>query len=371
MEDPNAIDRDEVITDLRKDAVNLARLGAKVALLERELDLKKRELHQLSVSIHEKQERISATPAEKKDLGALLRHEDTHREAFSLSLLQRWEEVDKEKSELGCEDVTCFFDHPASLQVTIHHTDQPSETIDLIESIKASPRNIGHPLVVEAITRYCLILAKPSRKSGEGSKDPLEGTMTANVARDNLDRIFRALIVGSEMRKKPIEKHMFSLLSLGNENNSEYFASVWNILQEPQVKTALRGGTKLARVKQRLLYLYPERDHDPTLEYLEQVFSDKVSLPTRGGGEALRNSFLGWKFNIKPKSAKVYLSQALRELRGMSESLPADYDPFNSIKQKDIDGIVEDFLFSSLGMKSLKPYQDLSKLVKVTPRKSL
>ena len=367
MEEQETAEKPRIIVELKMDAAEVIRLTAEVNLLERKIDLLKREIHKLTGSMLNKQEKARLNDEEKRELGVFVRQPEINRQV-SQSLISEAIEIDSRLKVIGIENATCFFDNPQNLQVTVTYPSQPGVTIDLIKSIRADVRNIGHPLVVEAIRRYLLVITRASsRQARQNPSSDTSQRMKPSIAKANLDRLFRAVVASAEPATGKTERqNYYDFLFASNRLSADYFETLWGILHDPAIKKLRRGGTKLESIKRRLLEHYPERDHQDVLEYLGSVLSDKPEgkLPKRGGGEALQNAFLGWKHKISPKTAKEYVSKGQRSLR---DSLPPDYDyrKLFDFSADETDGIVEDFLLTYLGIKDIKPYEDLSKLVKV------
>lgn len=364
--------REEILTGLKEHAVELRRLGTEIAMLNKTFELKKRELHKLEGLILEKQARISLSREEKRELHTLAT-------SFHVTLdsnYGKWLEVHSQLKAIGMEDIDCFFDHPQNLQVTIFYKDRPSVTVDLVDSVRKDANNIGHPLVVMALKRYAKHLSPPGKSASKQSMMlDVPERMKPEVARSNIDRIVRALMAGvGANQPTPLEETYLSVMTFVRRFPPGYFEALWSILHEASVKNAIRGGTKIARVKRKLLDEYPEFDHTPTINYLQSVFSNNttVKLPKRGGGEALRNAILGWKYGVEPKSAKEYLSKAQRwldDLAGNGNSSSSAKTPIG-FSDKEIDKMTEESMFNLLGVSKIPPYEDISTLVKVTPPSS-
>lgn len=99
----------------------------------------------------------------------------------------------------------------------------------------------------------------------------------------------------------------------------------------------------------------------------------KVKLPQRGGGDALRNAIVGWKFDIEAKSAKEYLSKGQRwlgTLFGNNDPSSSSEAPDGSSEKKlfseeEIDELTKETMFKLLGIADIRPYEDISTLVEV------
>lgn len=366
-EQERAAEKLGIIDELKEDAVRLLRLTAEVKLLERKLDLKQRALHKLTGSMLNKQKKAALDDAGKRELGVFVEQPEIELEAIGSPLLNELSETDAELKAIGVEDATCFFDSPQNLQVTILYEGQPTVTVDLIKSVRANVRNIGHPLVVEAIRRYVLVISRASsRPARQNLVSDTDHKMKPSIAKANLARLFRAVVAGAEPATGKTERqNYFDFLFAAQRLPVDYFDTLWDFLHDPAVKKLRRGGTKIEFIKRRLLARYPGRDHQDVLEYLRSVLKDKPEskLPRRGGGEALQNAFLGWQHRVSPKTAKEYISKGQRFFR---DSLPPGYDlkKLFDFSEDVTDGIVNDFLFTNLGIKPMKPYEDISTLEK-------
>lgn len=367
VEEQGQSSRDELLAGLKKHAVELRRLGIEIATLNKALELKKRALHQLQGLMLDKQARISLSQEEKRELLTLA----TSYDVTSAPSYDKWLEFDLQLQAVGTEDVDCFFDQPQNLQVTILYKDRPSLTVDLVDSVRKDPNNIGHPLVVMALRRYAKHLSPTGKSASKRKAAPdVPERMKPEVAKNNIDRIIRALIAGVGANQPiPLEETYLSVMTFVRKFPPDYFEMLWSILREASVKDALRGGTKIARVKRKLLDKYPDFDHSLTLSYLQSVFNGKAAmkLPKRGGGEALRNAFLGWKYAVEPKSAKEYLSKGQRWL----DALVSKGNPASSAEKpigfsdKEIDEITVEAMFNLLGVAKIPPYESISTLVTV------
>lgn len=366
-EQETAAEKLRIIDELKEDAVRLLRLAAEVKLLERKLDLKQRALHKLTGSMLNKQKEAALDDVGKREMGTFVKQPEIELKAIGNSLLNELSEIDAELKAIGVEDATCFFDSPQNLQVTILYEGQPSVTVDLIKSVRGNVRNIGHPLIVEAIRRYVLVISRgSSRPPRRNLLSDTDQQMKPSTAMANLNRLFRAVVAGAEPSTGKMERqNYFDLLFAAQRLPIDYFETLWKFLHDPAVKKLRRGGTKIEFVKRRLLERYPGRDHQDVLEYLRSVLKDKPEskLPRRGGGEALQNAFLGWQRKISPKTAKEYISKGQRFFR---DSLPSGYDlkKLFDLSEDESDGIVNDFVFTNLGIKHMKPYEDISTLEK-------
>jgi hypothetical protein len=367
--------RDEILTGLKEHAIELKHLVAEILLLEKMLDLKKRKLHKLQGSILGKQAGISLSQEEKRELYNLATSYDAARTADYGRRLEALAQL----QEVKAEDVTCFFDYPQNLQVTIFYNDRPSVTVDLVDSVRKDPNNIGHPLVVMALRRYAKHISPlPKSASRRKAAPSISERMKPEVAKNNIDRIFRALMISvGTSQPIPLEDTYLSVMTLVRKFPQDYFETLWRFLHESSVKNAKRGGTKVELVKRQLMDKYPEFDHELTIDYLQNVFLDgaKVKLPKRGGGDALRNALVGWKYDIEPKSAKEYLSKAQRWLGALasnnkasskSESPDGSSDKKPLFSEEEIDELTKENMFRLFGVTDIQPYEDISTLVKVS-----
>ena len=373
MEEQEQTSRDEILVGLKKHMLELRQLGVEISTIEKALDQKNRELHKLTGSVLDKQARISLSREERRELSNLATSYDATRNTdYGI-----WLEVLSQLKTVEVEDATCFFDHPQNLQVTISYSDRPSVTIDLVDSVRKDPNNIGHPLVVMALRRYAKLTSTPSR-SASRQKKPVEGLerMKPEVAKNNIDRIFKALIASVGANQPiPLEETYISVIAFVRKFPEDYFETLWTILQESSVKNALRVGTKIERIKRKLLDRYPDFDHEPTISYLQSAFADgsKVKLPKRGGGDALRNAIVGWKYAVEPKTAKEYISKGQRWISDLASKANPTPNSENSnglskkalFSDEEIDEMSKEAMLRLLGMADIRAYEDISRLVKV------
>jgi hypothetical protein len=374
MNEQEQASRDEILIGLKEHAVELQQLVAEILLLEKMLDLNKRKLHKLKGSMLSKQAGISLSQEEKSELYNLA----TSYYAASKADYGRRLKILAQLQKVKVEDVTCFFDHPQNLQVTIFYNGQPSVTVDLVDSVREDPNNIGHPLVVMALRRYAKHITPPTKPASRRKVAPdISERMKPEVAKNNLDRIFRALVLSvGTSQPIPLEEIYLSVMSFVRRFPPDYFETLWRVLHESSVKDAKRVGTKIELIKRKLTGRYPDFDHALTIDYLQNAFPDgaTVKLPKRGGGDALRNAILGWKYDVEPKSAKEYLSKAQRwlgTLIGKNKPSSSSEAPDGSLgkqlfSEEEIDEMTKETMFKLLSVADIRPYEDILTLVEVS-----
>ncbi|MDQ3820881.1 MAG: hypothetical protein M3362_24790, partial [Acidobacteriota bacterium] len=243
---------------------------------------------------------------------------------------------------------------------------------------RKDPNNIGHPLVVMALRRYAKHITPLTKSASRRQTAPaLNEKMKPEVAKNNIDRIVRALMLSvGTSQPIPLEETYLSAITFVRRFPEDYFKTLWKILHEPSVKNVMRVGTKIELIKQKLVGKYPDFNHELTLDYLQNAFLDgtKVKLPQRGGGDALRNAIVGWKFGVEAKSAKEYLSKGQRWLGTLfgndnSSSNSENTDGSSDKKlfsDEEIDELIKETMFRLQGVDNIRPYEDISTLVKVS-----
>ncbi len=92
----------------------------------------------------------------------------------------------------------------------------------------------------------------------------------------------------------------------------------------------------LSRLKKKLDEegVFQLDEHLPIISFLKSVLIKKdshiTSIPAKGGGAALRNAYLAWRFGIEVKTAKEYVSRGNIARR----NLPPDSTNAGSIRNE-------------------------------------
>jgi hypothetical protein len=116
------------------------------------------------------------------------------------------------------DNATLFFDvagySKPNVLVSYHSPERPSIVVDVCGSIRSNAKNLGHPVVVEAITRYAGKLSKADAKSviktigdslsgRDGEEPPAPNRrLDRGLAERRLQSIYRALIAGAKSRSR-------------------------------------------------------------------------------------------------------------------------------------------------------------------------
>lgn len=196
-------------------------------------------------------------------------------------------------------------------------------TIDIIKSLEQDPTNIAHPIIVAAIERYTAAI-----QWRRYPKDPLLATLPdEGTAKTCLHKLSEALISGAEERSRSKDTSAVIVWTLNaSDAPLYYFEFAWSVLRAKDVVKIRNAEAKLQRIEQILWENMPDENHEPFMKFLRDLFITKNSsinrLPQRGGGTALRTTFLAWQNKISHKAMKDYLSRgnvALRSLRKNDE----------------------------------------------------
>lgn len=200
-------------------------------------------------------------------------------------------------------------------------------TIDVIRSIELDPSNIGEPLVVMTIVECTDAIEK---KRGHRTLFCLD----QRTGKEWLGRIFKALLSGADKRGKELKRHG-DALDLIVDMDDKYFESLRSALED---QPPLEDGNHPA-VKSILVIMnsqYPDEQYrEKNLElggFLNELISpsddyadDPLGIPRKGGGAALRNLFLRWKYRQEHGTVKDRVSDAKRYMQKFAEAIPPDY----------------------------------------------
>lgn len=308
------------------------RLTLEVNFLEAELDLKRRQLQRLiPKEISEDEIRSLCDP-------------ELSINADLVALVCRAEEVKQVIASKFSDPVTCHYDHPKNLLVTVHYPNRPSVTIDVLKSLRANPNNLHNPLIAGAIAHY----ARMARRQTES-------------ARTNLERITKALGHGKPLRSEG------SLLGVEvsiylNALPEKYFDSLWRILisnEAVDLKTDERQWFN--HIQTQIQSEYPEVEHAKILDFLRD--SSEMIPPHCGGNPAgaFKNAILHSVLSLDPASVKTMRSSnPLYRLRDN----PFSENEWDQMADEYIRTLIADLSKTS----TVKPYEDLSNLVKVKAR---
>jgi hypothetical protein len=305
------------------------RLQLEVDVLEAEIDLKRRQLHRLILT--------NVTEGEIQSMC----DPDLPLNSDLLSLVARGEEVRRViASEFG-DTVTCHYDHPKDLQITIHYPDGPSVTYDVLESLKVDPSSIGNPTIAGTIAHY-------ARQARRGVKS----------ARTNLELVLNALLHKRRLKEEDPLLGIATSIYL-NALPEKYFDSLWKILRSNEaVDLKTHESQWLNHIQKRVQSDYPEVDHAKVLDFLRDY---PELIPRHCGGHpagAFKNAILRSTLSNEPDS--------VRTIRSTNPLYRLSHNPFSETEWEQMSTEYINTLSTDLKkMSNVRPYEDLSKLVVV------
>src|SRR5262249_8157340 len=167
-----------------------------------------------------------------------------------------------------------LFDYPRNLQITLYYPQDKTEVIDIEESLHKDPCNIGHPLIVHAVSAYATAIRYPS-----GTDRDESGTirLSKRDAERNLKRVFRAM--AHDPRASETQRLIPQAEFAAREYGSRYFETLLDTLRKREVRAFRRDSLRIERIGQLLKEVFPETDHNPILSFLRDHYDkDKTNL---------------------------------------------------------------------------------------------
>jgi hypothetical protein len=227
--------------------------------------------------------------------------------------------------------ISLSFDQPNNLQVMVTN-DARTVVVDIMESLRRDPCNIGHPIIARAVARYALAVrfsrqTAHSQKHRELVRDGLqkltpdqqkarEPTKAHQLSKEqataNLSRVFEALVY--DARPSLTEALMIIAGAVADNYPPTYFAELSDILSQPEIARIRRSDLRVERIERRLNELFSDADHSTVLRFLRDIFNHDCDLllPKRSGGiagAALQNTFVAWMAGSDPNTVKTYRSR--------------------------------------------------------------
>jgi hypothetical protein len=191
--------------------------------------------------------------------------------------------------------------------------------VDLVKSVMLNSGSFEHNLIRRARQRFVEAI----------SRGPIRNRHIPNaqVGRNCLDRLHNALKEGAEKRREYVQ----FVTRLEEANWTEAVAvKLAPILREARIQKGT-SHKKLGFIKEQIEKTFGEYDEkgelvgmwmyhiriENLMEYLEEVFSlnhANVRLPTRIRPDSLKNAYLGWLWQMEPRSVSDRLSSYRRML---------------------------------------------------------
>ena len=259
-------------------------------------------------------------------------------------------------------------------RAVIVYRDGSKDSIDIIESVKNNAPSIGHPAILLAIHRWEQIIRyhrtfRGNEKYYDNFRDKplkLKPNEIMEIAERHLERIWTALREGAKKRALTKEEvFVLAVSDLGYDKEYLYLRLATEILATGEIQKIRRTSGKLEEMRKKLESLGPDHlviDHfrpegidpkkakeirdrcliKPIIGFLadpnggNDYLSEKVTLASRSPFTKLVkpalsskekppkydqkwreivNRFDAWRFDLTPKSVKVYRSNAEKKAK--------------------------------------------------------
>lgn len=175
-------------------------------------------------------------------------------------------------------------------RATVLYRDGREETIDIIKTVRENASSIGHPAILLAIRRWeHLVLYHHSLSGGGQYKTTKEDFY--KLAKDHLQKIGEALLVGAKERVIPKELTLLIRQILGSDLDYIYLRRVWKLLGRDDIKwKILNDETRRKRSpNNKLQILATELKQYPVVHFshfLPNVLQLQTSMAERDALEA-------------------------------------------------------------------------------------